>query len=99
MRDHKPKSAKKNHWRIKREEARRLAESYKRVSPTVVSLRERFEKRAENLCMCAGTFTYNPVAGGGKKLANVCFCKLPLCPICMWIRNVAWLDTDVGNIV
>ena len=87
LQDYKRNNGKKIQWRMKKKYARRLAESYKRLALKIMSLRERFEKRAEKLCMCAGTLTYSPVIGGGKKLVNAYFCQLPLCPICMWRRS------------
>lgn len=87
LQDQKPNNGKKIQWRIKKKDAKRLAESYKWIAPAVMPLKERFEKRAEKLCMCAGTLIYSPVIGGGKRLTNAYFCQLPLCPICMWRRS------------
>ena len=87
LQDHKPNNGKKIEWRIKKKDVKRIAGNYERTAPTVPPLRERFEKRAESLNMCANTLIFNPVEGGDMKLESAFFCKLPLCPICSWRRS------------
>lgn len=78
------RDGKERPWKQKKEQSLKMAEAYQEAG---------LHKKATRMCQCGNVLEFKKT-DNGMKLANAYFCKIRLCPLCMWRRSLKLINQN-----
>lgn len=78
------RDGKERPWKKKKEQSLKMAEAYQEAG---------LHKKATRMCQCGNVLEFKKI-DNGMKLANAYFCKIRLCPMCMWRRSLKLVNQN-----
>ncbi|MGE1131375.1 protein rep [Bacillus wiedmannii] len=78
------RDGKERPWKQKKEQSLKMAEAYQEAG---------LHRKATRMCQCGEVLEFKRT-DNGLKLANAYFCKVRLCPMCMWRRSLKLVNQN-----
>ncbi len=78
----------KRPWKEKKIKSKLIADGYNRLASIYPDEMEYFAKKAERINHCGDWYEFKRFEDNTLKLHRAQFCKVRLCPICMWRRSL-----------
>ena len=78
------RDGKERPWKQKKEQSLKMAAAYQEAG---------LHRKATRMCQCGEVLEFKRT-DNGLKLANAYFCKVRLCPMCMWRRSLKLVNQN-----